>query len=154
MQEAVEIGEGLRARGWRLAVAESCTGGLLGYQITRVPGASDYFVGGVIAYADEIKRQLLGVSEATLLREGAVSEAVAAQMAEGVRALTGAEVALSVTGIAGPGGGTAEKPVGLTFVGLATPEGTRVRRYLWEGDREANQRASVRAALHRLLEAL
>ncbi len=152
MQEVVEIGERLRARSWRLAVAESCTGGLLGYQITRVPGASDYFVGGVIAYADEIKRLLLGVSETMLLQEGAVSEAVAAQMAGGVRALTGTEVALSITGVAGPGGGTVEKPVGLTFIGLATPEGTRVRRYLWEGDREANQRASVRAALRQLLE--
>jgi PncC family amidohydrolase len=148
------IGLGLRRRGWRLTVAESCTGGLLGHLITGVPGSSGYFVGGALVYSNELKVRLLNVPEALLERWGAVSAPVALQMAAGALELTGAEVALSITGIAGPGGGTAEKPVGLTYVGLAVPGERWVWRHLWEGRREANKRSSARAALWHLLDYL
>ena len=114
----------LRRRGETLAVAESCTGGGLGAAITAVPGASDVFLGGVIAYANAIKRELLGVPAALLEREGAVSDPVAVAMAEGVRRRTGSTWALAVTGVAGPGGGTSAKPVGLVHIALAGPDGT------------------------------
>ena len=104
------IGEALRARGWTLAVAESCTGGMIGARVTAVSGSSDYFVGGVIAYADATKVALLGVDEAEMAREGAVSDEVARQMAAGVRTRLDADIALSVTGVAGPRGGTPGKP--------------------------------------------
>jgi nicotinamide-nucleotide amidase len=115
----------LRARGETLAVAESCTGGGIGAALAAVPGASDVFLGGVIAYANTIKEHLLGVTAATLERHGAVSDPVALAMAEGVRRSTGATWAVSVTGIAGPGGGSDEKPVGLVHIGLAGPQGSR-----------------------------
>jgi PncC family amidohydrolase len=138
--------------GLRVAVAESCTGGLLGHAITMVPGASTYFVGGVIAYADEVKEALLGVPASLVEAHGAVSAQVARAMAEGARSRLGADVAVAVTGIAGPGGGTAAKPVGLTYVAVAGPGGAEVRRHQWTGDRDANKRASVLAALELLLE--
>ncbi|MCT0211685.1 MAG: competence/damage-inducible protein A [Cyanobium sp.] len=115
----------LRARGETLAVAESCTGGGIGAALAAVPGASDVFLGGVIAYANTIKQHLLGVTATALERHGAVSDPVALAMAEGVRRSTGATWAVSVTGIAGPGGGSAEKPVGLVHIGLAGPQGSR-----------------------------
>ncbi len=115
----------LRARGETLAVAESCTGGGIGAALAAVPGASDVFLGGVIAYANTIKQQLLGVTATALERHGAVSDPVALAMAEGVRRSTGATWAVSVTGIAGPGGGSDEKPVGLVHIGLAGPQGSR-----------------------------
>jgi len=115
----------LRARGETLAVAESCTGGGIGAALAAVPGASDVFLGGVIAYANTIKQQLLGVTATALELHGAVSDPVALAMAEGVRRSTGATWAVSVTGIAGPGGGSAEKPVGLVHFGLAGPQGSR-----------------------------
>ena len=114
----------LRARGETLAVAESCTGGGIGAALAAVPGASDVFLGVVIAYANTIKQQLLGVTAAALDRHGAVSDSVAIAMAEGVRRSTGASWAVAVTGIAGPGGGSAEKPVGLVHIGLAGPQGS------------------------------
>lgn len=148
------LGPLLVERGWRLAVAESCTGGLLGHRLTNVPGSSAYFVGGVIAYANEAKMRLLGVREEDLLRHGAVSEPVVRQMATGARRALGAEVALAVSGIAGPGGGTPEKPVGTVWIGLSTPEGTWARRYRWPHDRLGNKDASAQAALMWLLEVL
>ena len=148
------IGLRLRRRGWRLTVAESCTGGLLGHLITSVAGSSDYFVGGALVYSNEMKTRLLNVPEALLERWGAVSASVALRMAAGALDLTGAEVALSITGIAGPGGGTAEKPVGLTYIGLAVAGERWVWRHLWEGSREANKRSSARAALWHLLDYL
>ncbi|MGC9399823.1 MAG: CinA family protein [Anaerolineae bacterium] len=151
MREAYAIGPLLKARGWRIAVAESCSGGLLGHEITTVSGSSAYFLGGVIAYADEIKIALLGVSETSLRRWGAVSAAVALEMAAGVRRRTGAEVGLSITGIAGPTGGTPQKPVGLTYIGLAAPRERRVWRHVWNGERNANKQASAQAALAHLL---
>ncbi len=146
-QLSAAIGDLLRTRRWTLALAESCTGGLLGHLITDVPGSSDYFLGGVIAYSNEAKEQLLGVRNATLLEHGAVSEATAREMAAGARRLLGAHVALAVTGIAGPGGGTPDKPVGLVYIALDAPDQQWCRRYVWRGDRAANKSSSARAAL-------
>lgn len=118
----------LKERGLTLACAESCTGGLVGKRITDVSGASEVFLGGCIAYANEVKIKLLGVSAETLERYGAVSEQTAAEMAAGVRRAVGADIGVSVTGIAGPGGGTPNKPVGTVFVGISSKEGEQVRR--------------------------
>jgi PncC family amidohydrolase len=142
------------SRGLTLAVAESCTGGLLGHLLTEVPGSSGYFLGGAISYSDAAKRSLLEVSEAALERHGAVSAQVAVAMAEGARSRFGADVAAAVTGVAGPSGGTAAKPVGLTYVAVADRDGHDVRRFTWSGDRSANKRASAAAALELLLERL
>jgi PncC family amidohydrolase len=144
------IGEALRQRNLTLATAESCTAGLIAHRITNVPGSSDYFLGGIVAYADQVKVGVLGVRLDTLDRHGAVSEETARQMAEGACRVLHADISLSVTGIAGPGGGTDEKPVGLTFIGLCGPSGTRVQRHVWDGDREANKAKSATAALRML----
>ena len=120
---------GLLARGdFSICAAESCTGGLILSTLTDVGGSSAYVEGGVVTYSNEAKMQRLGVREETLIRHGAVSEATAAEMATGARALFATDYALSVTGIAGPGGGTDEKPVGLTYIGLAGPRGLAARR--------------------------
>ncbi len=157
-KELVDIGARLRApfieRGLTLATAESCTGGLIGHLLTEVPGSSDYYVGGVISYSDVVKEQQLGVDPSTLARHGAVSAQTAVAMAEGVRARFGAAVGLSVTGIAGPSGGSAAKPVGLTYVCVADDQGHDVRRHVWPADRSANKLLSARAALDLLLERL
>lgn len=142
------------ARGLTVATAESCTGGLIGHTLTAIAGSSDYYRGGVISYSNELKRDLLGVSPESLERSGAVSEAVAAAMAVGARERLGVDVAVAVTGVAGPGGGTAEKPVGLTYVAVAGPAGSVVRRHVWEADRTANKERSAAAALELLLELL
>jgi len=141
------VGKMLREGKVTLAVAESCTGGLLGYRITRIAGSSDYFLGGVISYANEVKRDVLGVKEEDLERYGAVSEQVARQMAEGVRKVIKADLGVGVTGIAGPGGGTAEKPVGLVYIALATPQETICQRNVFPGDREMVRWRSSQAAL-------
>jgi len=141
------IGEAFRKHNLTLATAESCTAGLIAHRITNVPGSSDYFLGGIVAYADTTKMRLLGVSQETLDRHGAVSEEIARQMAEGACRALDADIGLSVTGIAGPGGGTDEKPVGLTFIGVSGPRGTRLQRHVWDGDREANKARSATAAL-------
>lgn len=142
-----QIGYLLRQRGWRLALGESCTGGLLGHRLTSVPGASSYFAGGITSYSDRVKSSLLGVDRGTLEEHGAVSEATAIEMAQGARRAFGVEVGLSVTGIAGPGGGTATKPVGLTWIAVSTPDRTRAEEHRWEGDRAANKERSAQAAL-------
>ena len=134
-----------------LATAESCTGGLVGHLLTEVPGASDVFRGGVIAYADEIKVGSLGVPLPTLASHGAVSAQTAVAMAEGVRGALGVDLAVAVTGIAGPTGGSADKPVGLTYIAVAEAAGHDVQRYHWTGDRHANKLASAGAALDLLL---
>jgi PncC family amidohydrolase len=151
---AQQIGELLRARGLTLAVAESCTGGLLGDLITDIPGSSDYFLGGVLSYSNQVKQGLLGVQAETLATQGAVSAQCAAEMAQGVRRLVQSDVALSVTGIAGPGGGSADKPTGLTYLHLSAPGCERGMRFVWPGDRRANKLDSALAALSLLLEYL
>jgi PncC family amidohydrolase len=148
------VGALLRARRLTLAVAESCTGGGLGDALTDIAGSSEYFLGGVIAYANEVKERLLGVPAALIDRQGAVSAEVAESMAEGVRRLVQSDLALAVTGIAGPGGGSEGKPVGLVYIALATPQGARVQRHVWSSDRVGNKRSSVRAALELLGEYL
>lgn len=146
----VVAGRALAARGELLSVAESCTGGMIGERLTAVPGSSEWFAGGVIAYANTAKRDLLGVPQALLDAHGAVSEPVARAMAEGARRALGSAWALSVTGIAGPGGGTADKPVGLVYIGCAGPDGTAVEEHRFRGSRDViRQRTTVRA-LHLL----
>jgi len=159
---AAQVGERLRRQGRWLAVAESCTGGLLGAALTDVPGSSAYFLGGVISYADRVKVDQLRVPEELLRQYGAVSEPVAAAMASGVRQLLRADIGVSITGVAGP---TAEgsKPVGLTFIGINAPtlpspasEGGKIltQRFQWTGDRWDNRRRSVVAALELLVQVL
>jgi len=143
----VVVGRFMRERGLKLAVAESCTGGLISHRITNVAGSSDYYLGSVTAYADEVKVELLGVRQGTLSEHGAVSAETALEMARGVRRRLQADLGLSVTGIAGPGGGTPEKPVGLVYIGLAAPDGAWVKRCLWKGNRRTNKAASAEAAL-------
>jgi nicotinamide-nucleotide amidase len=145
------VGNHLRRRGKKLAVAESCTGGGIGESITRIAGSSDYFPGGVIAYSDEVKVKQLGVTRMLLAKHGAVSGQVAVAMARGVRRKFGADYGLSATGIAGPGGGTKQKPVGLTWVALSGPEGDASNRLLLAHDRPANRDRTVFEALHLLL---
>ncbi len=149
-----QVAQLLIARGLTIATAESCTGGLLGHRLTNVSGSSAYMLGGIIAYSNAIKQRLLNVPEQLLVAQGAVSEPVAVAMAEGVCAVIGAEVGVSITGIAGPSGGTAEKPVGLTYIGLHFDDRTLVHRFVWNGDRAANKEYSAEAALKMLLDNL
>lgn len=149
------VGELLRARAATLAVAESCTGGMVGERITGIPGSSDYFVGGVIAYADRVKVGSLGVSTETLEAEGAVSEPVAREMASGARRALSADVAVAVTGIAGPGGGTGEKPVGTVWYAAALgDDDVRAEKDVFPGGRESVRERSVQAVLTLLWTAL
>ena len=137
---AENLVELLKARGLVCATAESCTGGGVGSAITSVPGSSAVFAGGVISYSNEVKRDVLGVSAEALERYGAVSPQVAEQMADGARRLLRTDLAVSLTGIAGPDGGSDEKPVGLVWFGLSTRDGTRTEKAIFRGDR-----AQVRA---------
>jgi PncC family amidohydrolase len=139
-----DLGQKLREKGKTIAVAESMTGGLVASLITDVPGSSAYFVGGVVAYSNELKTKLLGVKQSTLERFGAVSEQTAAEMAEGIREITGADVGASLTGIAGPGGGTEKKPIGLVFFAVDSGNDIKeVRKAIIEGNRlEIKRRAS------------
>jgi nicotinamide-nucleotide amidase len=137
-----------RERGYSLATAESCTGGLVAARLTSVPGASAAFIGGVVAYSNELKVAELGVSEELLASHGAVSAEVAAAMAAGARARLGADVAVSVTGVAGPDGGTPDKPVGLIYMHVETPEESRGMELNYPGDRESIRRRAVVAGLH------
>jgi PncC family amidohydrolase len=148
------LGPLLRARGLKLATAESCTGGLVADHITDVPGSSDYYVGGVVAYAYEAKVALLHVSWDTLRLHGAVSRETVIEMARGVRTALGADIGVSVSGIAGPGGGIPEKPVGTTWIGLSGRDGDWARKFVWDGDRRANKESSAQAALQFVLDYL
>jgi len=141
----------LKAQGLTCATAESCTGGGVGSTITAVPGSSAVFAGGVISYSNDVKREVLGVSADDLKRVGAVSREVAAQMATGVRKILKVDLAVSVTGIAGPDGGSAEKPVGLVWFGLATREGVRTEKAIFQGDRAKVRHAAVMHALGMLM---
>jgi nicotinamide-nucleotide amidase len=141
-------------RGLTVATAESCTGGLVAHAITEIAGSSAYYLGGFVTYADDIKRDQLGVGAELLAAHGAVSAQVARAMAEGARTRLGTDLAVAITGIAGPGGGSDEKPVGLTYVAVADSTGGDVRRHLWAGDRSENKRDSAVAALELLLDRL
>ncbi|MCM0755882.1 CinA family protein [Desulfovibrio aminophilus] len=149
--DILELGAALRARGLTLACAESCTGGLLAGALTSVAGSSDWFLGGVVAYHDLIKTRLLDVPETRLRRHGAVSEPVVAAMAHGARGAFCADLAVSISGIAGPGGGTPEKPVGTVWMAWASPEGVTTRKFLFEGDRAGVRDQSVAEAVAGLL---
>ncbi len=141
----------MQRQGLTLVTAESSSGGLLAHRITNAPGSSSYYLGGFIAYANEAKEALLGVRRETLVAFGAVSEPAAREMARGARRSMGADVGISVTGIAGPGGGTPEKPVGLAYVALSAPGANLCERYVWQGDRLANKERAAEAALRLLL---
>ena len=145
--QAVCLGSGVH-----LAMVESCTGGLVGHAITSIPGSSGYYLGGLITYADDVKRDLADVPPEVLASHGAVSAQVAIAMAEGTRRRMGADIVVSVTGVAGPDGGSEAKPVGLTYVGVADERGTDVRRHLWTGDRTDNQLESAVAVLELAIE--
>ena len=155
-REALEVMIGHLLQKYRLtlATAESCTGGLIGHRLTDVPGSSDYFLGGIIAYSNEIKERLLGVKLETLQAHGAVSAETAIEMARGARRVLGTDVAVSVTGIAGPGGGTADKPIGLTYIAVVAANYERVKRFAWDKDRSGNKWDSSEAALRMLKEYL
>jgi len=142
----------LTRRGLKVATAESCTGGLIGDTLTSVPGSSAYYEGGVISYSNALKQRFLGVTAATLEQYGAVSEETAREMAAGIRDAAGVDIGIATTGIAGPGGGTPEKPVGLVYIGLADSDGVSVERYIFGGSRRENKMATCRAALEMLLD--
>jgi nicotinamide-nucleotide amidase len=139
-------------RGLSVALAESCTGGLIAATVTSVAGSSGYFLGGVVSYSNAAKEAFLDVPAATLAAHGAVSAQVATAMALGARARFSASLAVGITGIAGPDGGSADKPVGLTYLGLADASGAEVRRFAFDGDRAANREAGTLAALEWLIE--
>jgi PncC family amidohydrolase len=148
-QEPLEakIAKLLTAKNLTFAVAESCTGGLVGHRVTKVPGSSTYFLGGIVAYAYDIKERLLGVKHNTLYDHGAVSAETAGEMARGARRALGTDIGLSVTGIAGPTGGTPDKPVGLVFIALSARDCECCERHVWDGDRAENKARSAEAAL-------
>jgi nicotinamide-nucleotide amidase len=141
------VGQLLKLRGYTLATAESCTGGLLAGRITDVPGSSEYFLEGVVSYSNEAKIDLLGVRKKLIETHGAVSEEVARAMAAGIRKRAGSTFGVGVTGVAGPGGGSAEKPVGLVYIALADDSQTTTRRFIFPGDRQFIRTLSVNAAL-------
>jgi PncC family amidohydrolase len=156
LEQPLEIllGQLLRARELKLATAESCTGGLIADKITDVPGSSDYFLGGFVSYAYEAKVASLGVSWDTLKAHGAVSRETVLEMARGARTALGADLAISVSGIAGPGGGLPDKPVGTTWIGLVTPDGERAEVFYWKGNRRENKEQSAQAAMQMVIEYL
>lgn len=149
-----ELGERLREHEWTLATAESCSGGLIAHRITNVPGSSAYFLGGVVSYSNGAKVRMLDVRPESLDSYGAVSEEIAREMAEGARNYFGSDVALAVTGIAGPTGGTPEKPVGLVFMAVTSMAGTKVERNQFSGDRESIKQQASDRALALLMETL
>jgi PncC family amidohydrolase len=151
---AQQVLEALRTRKLTLAVAEGDTGGVLLECLTAVPGSSAVVLGGVVAYHDALKRQVLGVPSEVLQRSGAVSAETVEAMARGVRTLAGADIGLATTGIAGPGGATATKAVGLAYVAALSAQRALVRQHQWSGERQGNRQASARAALELTLELL
>ena len=141
----------MKNNGLTLATAESCTGGLLADSIVKIPGSSGVFGYGVVTYANEAKMKLLGVKEETLEKHGAVSPQTAAEMAEGVRKLSGSSIGVSTTGIAGPDGGTEEKPVGLVYIAVAYENGTYVKKLNLSGNREKVRTLAVKNVLHMIM---
>lgn len=148
---AVELGRALMARGWRVATAESCTGGWIAKALTDVAGSSRWFEGGIVAYSNAAKMALLGVPGDVLAAHGAVSEETVRAMAEGARSRFGADLAVAVSGIAGPDGGSADKPVGTVHFAFAAPGGVTAARRIFAGDRETVRRQTVALALERLV---
>jgi len=148
------VGDELRERGWRLAIAESCTGGLIGHRITNISGSSTYYLGSITAYAYRAKVRLLDVSWDTLEKHGAVSEEAISEMALGVRRALTADVGIAVSGIAGPTGGTPEKPVGYTWIGLSTVEGVKTLQHTAGGNRVENKQEIAQLALEFLYDYL
>lgn len=144
----------LKKRGLKIAVAESCTGGLIAHTLTNVPGSSQYFDRGIISYSNRAKVESLGVQRETLERYGAVSRQTAEEMAVGVREKARVDMGIATTGIAGPGGGTKEKPVGLVYIALSTPKGTDVKEFKFHGDRWKNKERTRDEALDILLKYL
>ena len=152
--EVTRLGDALRARGARLAAAESCTGGLIAAACTAVAGSSDWFERGFVTYSNEAKAELLGVPAGLIEQHGAVSEEVARAMAAGALARSRADWSVAVTGVAGPGGGSPAKPVGTVWLAVAGPAGVQAQRLQLDGDRSAVRRQTVEKALSVLLEAL
>lgn len=156
----VKVGEWLCRRGYKLVTAESCTGGLIGHRLTNIPGSSDYYLGGLIAYANEAKERLLGVDHQAILQYGAVSQEVVIAMARGARQVLAGDfppdrlIGLAVSGIAGPGGAMPGKPVGLAWIGLSAPGIERAWRYVWQGNRLYNKEQSAEQALRLILDFL
>jgi PncC family amidohydrolase len=148
------VGQLLRQHGLQLAVAESCTGGLVSHRLTNVPGSSAYYLGSITAYANRAKVRLLGVRWETLERYGAVSAETAVEMARGVRQTLAADIGVSVTGIAGPDGGTLDKPVGLVYIGLSAPGVEEAHSFYWQGGRIENKELSAEQALRLLADYL
>jgi len=150
----IEAGKLLHERKLKLALAESCTGGLTGHKMTNVPGSSEYFEGSIVSYSYEAKVSLLGVSWDTLHVHGAVSRETVIEMAHGAKKLLDVDIAVSISGIAGPGGGMPEKPVGTTWIGLVANDGEWAREFHFQGDRDQNKESSANAALQVLLDYL
>ncbi|HEX6992822.1 MAG TPA: CinA family protein [Gammaproteobacteria bacterium] len=148
---AERLGAALRARSWTLAAAESCTGGWIAKAVTDIPGSSEWFVAGYVVYSNDAKVRMLGVPPATIAAHGAVSEPVVVALATHARRDSGADLAVAVSGIAGPGGGTPEKPVGTVWFAWADPDGTRAERRRFDGDRASVRRQSVAFALRELI---
>lgn len=151
---AIRVGEALRGKGLRLAVAESCTGGLVGHRLTNVAGSSTYYLGSITAYAYDAKVRLLGVTWETLEAHGAVSDPTVSEMAAGIRRAMAADIGLSVSGIAGPTGGTEEKPVGLVHFGLNTAQGNWTKHKIFQGDRLAVKKQAAEFALQLVIDYL
>ncbi|MCE3253567.1 MAG: CinA family protein [Cellvibrio sp.] len=152
LQLSQRLGEQLLQRNWRIATAESCTGGGVAAAITAIPGSSAWFEYGIVSYANAAKEKLLGVSSETLIKQGAVSEAVVIEMARGVLALSGADIAVAISGVAGPSGGSPEKPVGTVWFAWATAAGEIETELKWfDGDRAEVQKMAVAFALKELL---
>ena len=145
-----EIGDLLRKHKLKICVAESATGGLMSHRITNIPGSSEYFEGSIISYSNKMKTKLLGVKESTLRNYGAVSSKTSKEMAQGVKMEMDADIGLASTGIAGPSGGTSEKPVGLVYIGLAIKDVLVSKKYIFHGNRDKNKKSFSDAALSTL----
>ena len=154
MSQMQEVAARLHAVGWTVSVAESCTAGGLAFEMTRIAGSSAFFIGGIIAYDNAVKTTLLDISEDHLTRFGAVSAETAERMATACRERFGTDLAVSITGIAGPGGGSEAKPVGLVYIALADRNSASSLEYRFEGDRSEVRRQAISAALDRILERL
>ena len=148
----IQLGELLSDSGLTISVAESFTGGMIGHVITNAPGSSRYFEGGVIAYANEVKMEILGVSEQTLIDHGAVSKATVLEMARGVRAALNTDIGISSSGIAGPDGGSAQKPVGMAWIGLSASNTEYAEQFLFQGDRLQIKEQGVHTAIQRVID--